>query len=632
MEQKYPRLFSPIKLGNVLVQNRIVANPMSESYADRTLGGPGVVICGHCIVEPGRSSFASPQEPYAFHKYQVEKTRKGILMAHRTGARASIELHHSGCYARTVDYAVSSCGYTREDGVEVKAMTPAMMEENARLWAAAARDARDVGFDMVFLHFGHGWLAAQFLSPYFNHRTDEYGGSLENRARFPLQILKACREAVGPDFPMEMRISAYEWMPGGITFEDVLAFVKLAQPYLTSIQVSCGMDLETEANVHMAATNFDPHLLNREYAQKIREAVDIPVTLVGSVETPEEAEMLIEEGTCDMVALARALAADPFWPQKAREGRGEDIVPCLRCLQCYHISTNRRNVGCSVNPRYWNEDFVPLELTPVANPKRVVVIGAGPAGCKAALTAQARGHQVSLLEKEEYVGGALHYIAMEHYKEDVKRYRDYLEIQLKKSGVNLLLGCEATPGMIRSLVPDALIIAVGAKPAEPPIPGIKDHRVIGFHQAIAQPDSLGQRVVVIGGGTIGAEIALEQTELKGRQVTVVELGDKIAAQGNMLYRIALRQKMDSCGEKLVRLTNTSCRRITDRGVEVEDSQGNRQTIPADTVVIATGVRANSQLAESFFGLAPQCFMVGDCVKPRKIMEATYEGYAAAAWL
>lgn len=630
MEQKYPRLFSPIKLGNLLVQNRVVANPMGESFQDRTLGGPGVVICGHCIVEPGRSSWASAQEPYAFHKYQVEKTRKGILMAHRSGARASIELHHSGCYARTVDYAVSSSGYTREDGVEVKPMTPAMMEENARLWAAAARDARDVGFDMVFLHFGHGWLAAQFLSPFFNHRTDEYGGSLENRARFPLEILKACRQAVGPGFPMEMRISANEWMPGGIDFQDVVAFVKMAQPYITSVQVSCGMDLETEANVHMAATNFDPHLLNREYARKIREAVDIPVTLVGSVETPEEAEMLLEEGACDMVALARALAADPFWPQKAREGRGEDIVPCLRCLQCYHISTNRRNVGCSVNPRYCNEDFVPLELTPAAKPKRVVVIGAGPAGCKAALTAQARGHHVILLEKEEYIGGALHYIAMEQYKEDIKRYRDYLEIQLKKSGVELRLGCEATPGMVKALAPDALIVAVGASPFAPPVPGLDDPRVAGFHQAIACPDSLGQRVVVMGGGTIGAEIALELAELKGRRVTVVEMGEKIAAQGNMLYRIALRQKMDRCGDRLVRLTNTRCLEINPQGVLVEDDQGRRRTLAADSVVVAAGVRPNTRLAESFFGLAPQCYMVGDCFKARKIMEATYEGYAVAA--
>lgn len=632
MQQPYPHLFSPIKLGNVLVQNRIVANPMGESFQDRTLGGPGIVICGHCIVEPGRSSWASPQEPYAFAKYQVEKTRKGILMAHRSGAKASIELHHSGCYARTVDYAVSSSGYLREDGVEVKAMTPAMMEENARLWAAAARDARDVGFDMVFLHFAHGWLAAQFLSPFFNHRTDEYGGSLENRARFPLQILKACREAVGPDFPMEMRISANEWRPGGIAFQDVLAFIQMAQPYITSVQISCGMDIETEANVHTSATNFDPHLLNREYARQVKKAVSIPVTLVGSIESPQEAEQLLAEGSCDMVALARALAADPFWPQKAREGRGEDIVPCLRCLQCYHIATNRRNVGCSVNPRFANEDFVPLELTTAPRPKKVVVIGAGPAGCKAALTAQARGHQVILLEKETYLGGALHYIAMEHYKEDVKRYLEYLEIQLKKSQVEVRLGCEATPQLVRELAPDALIIGVGASPVTPPIPGLEDPRVIGFHQAITQEDSLGQRVVVIGGGTIGAEIALEQAELKGRQVTVVEMGDKIAAQGNRLYRIALRQKMDSCPERLVRMTNTRCLGITPQGVEVQDSQGQAMVLPADTVVVATGVRANTQLAESFFGLAPQSFMVGDCVKARKIMEATYEGYAVAALL
>lgn len=411
----YPHLFSPIRLGDTLVQNRIVANPMSEHYDDRCRGGAGVVICGHTIVEPGRSSWMSADEPYAFSKYERESTVARARMARAGGAAASIELAHAGQYARTVDYAMGPDGFVRADGIEVRAMTSAMMEHTAACWVQACVDARRAGFDMVFLHFGHGWLMGQFLSPLFNHRTDGYGGSIENRMRFPLQVLSACREAVGPRFAMEMRISADEWMPGGIELDDVIAFCREAQRYVTSIQVSCGLDIEHEANVHTSATYLDPHLLNLELARAVKAAVDVPVTLVGSVETPEEAERAIAEGACDMVALARALAADPLWPAKARDDRAEDIVPCLRCLQCYHISTDRWNVGCSVNPRFANEDFVPRTVEPAEVSKRVLVVGAGPAGCMAAITACARGHKVVLAERADRVGGNVRLIAQESH-------------------------------------------------------------------------------------------------------------------------------------------------------------------------------------------------------------------------
>lgn len=627
--QAYPHLFSPIKLGDVLVQNRIVANPMSEHFEDRTLGGPGVVICGHTIVEEGRSSWMSPDEPYAFSKYEVEETRRRILKAQRTGARASIELAHSGLYSRVGDYAVGPCALTREDGVEVRAMTPQMMDETARCWANAARDARDTGFDMVFLHFGHGWLMDEFLSPLFNHRSDEYGGSLGNRMRFPLQVLAACRAAVGPNFPMEMRVSASEWMAGGIAFEDVVDFCREAQRYVTSIQVSSGLDLEHEANVHMAATNFDPHLLNAAWARQIKEAIDIPVTLVGSVETPEEAEELIASGTCDMVAMARALAADPFWPQKAREGRAEDIVPCLRCLQCYHISTNRRKVGCSVNPRFSNESFVPLELAKAELAKRVLVVGGGPAGIKAALTAHARGHEVTLIEQTDALGGQLRYIAQEAHKEDVARYLTYLRTQVEKAGFEVRLGCTATPSLVEEIAPDALIVAVGARPLTPPIPGIDDPRVYGFHKAIEHIHDLGQRVVVVGGGTIGAEIALELAEMPNKDVTLVGSSDEIAEQGNMLYRIALRQMFEKHPNNLHVMTKTRCNSL-EGGTARVASPGGETQIPFDTAIVATGVRARADVAEELFGLAPQSFVIGDCVRPRKIMDATFEGFSVAA--
>lgn len=623
----YPHLFSPIKINTVTSRNRIVATPVGEVFEEKALGGAGIVICGHTIVEPGRSSFASPDEPYAFHKYEVEHTQSKIRRAHQAGAKASIEIFHAGQYARVKDYAMGPMGFIREDGVEVKTMDLAMMEHTADCFAQTCKEAKDLGFDLVFIHFGHGWLAPQFLSPLFNQRTDEFGGSLENRAKFPLMILQRIRKAVGLYFPVDMRISAVEWVQGSISFEDTLAFIKMAEPYIDTVQLSAGLDINHEGNVHMVTTNFKPHTVNAEFAAIVRQNVKIPVSTVGAVMNPQEAEDLIASGKVDLVGFGRSFIADPDWPNKAKDGRADDIVPCIRCNQCYHISTNRRNVGCSVNPRYTNEAFVPKKPATADVKKHVVVIGAGPAGLKAALTASQRGHKVTLLEKSDEVGGAVHYIAKEYYKQDIHAYLTYLKGQLKKSSVDLRLNTTATPDSVKALNPDAIIIAVGASPITPPIPGIELPHVMGFYDALEHEDKIGQNVVIIGGGSIGAEIGLELAELHHKKVTIVELFDQIAVQGNMLYRIALRQKMDAV-PNLIKKMNTACQSITPEGCLVKTPEGY-ENIPADTVIIATGVRANTKLAESFYGIVPDTFTIGDCNNARKIMEAVFEGHTIA---
>ncbi len=629
INMKYPHLFTPIKINNMLVRNRIIATPMGHDFYDKSLGGAGIIIAGSVITEPGKSSWASPDEPYGFSKYQVEKTRERILIAQQAGAKASIEIGHAGQYARVKDFAKGPSGFIREDGVEVKEMTEEMMEETIYWYAQTALDAKDLGFDMIFMHFGHGWLASEFLSPLFNKRTDGYGGKIENRAKFPKMILERVRKAVGPDFPIEMRVSAVEWMEGGIEFKDVLAFVKMVEPLIDTVQISCGLDLEHESNVHMVTTNFEEHMPNAKYAKIVKENVTIPVSVVGAIMNPDEAEKLISEGIVDLVALGRPLAADPEWPKKAREDRPEDIVPCIRCLQCYHIATNRRNVGCSVNPRYANESWLPLKLEKAEIKKKIVVIGAGPAGLKAALVAAQRGHEVILFEKNNFIGGVLHYVEKEYYKSDIKAYMDYLRAQIKKSNIEVHLDTKATPEMVKEIMPDALIVAVGSNPFIPKIPGIGSRNVIGFYEAIEREDKIGQEVVVLGGGTIGAEIGLELSSLHRKKVTIVELGKEIAAQGNMLYRIALRQKIQQAGTLNIML-NTGCQEIKEEGIMVKTNAGEEKFIKADTVIIATGLKPNKAAADSFYGIVPETFIIGDCKKPRKIMEATLEGHSIAA--
>lgn len=624
----FPHLFSPLTINGMVTKNRIVATPTGDFFEDKALGGVGIVVTGHAIVEPGRSSYSSGEEPDAFSKYEVESTRHRVLKAHQAGAKASLEIFHGGEYARVTDFARGPVSYVRDDGVEVRGMTEDDMDVVLDHYARTVRNARDLGFDMVFLHFGHGWLPAQFLSPRNNHRTDDYGGSLENRARFPLRILQAVREAVGPGFPVDMRISAYEFMENSIEFSDVLEFITLAEPYLDTVQISAGVDIGIQGNVHCATTNFEEHMPNAPWAATVKQHVDIPVSVVGAVMNPEQAEMLISSGMVDMVALGRPLIADPEWPRKAQEGRADEIVPCIRCLQCYHISSNRRNVGCSVNPRFWNEEFVPRTLTITPRPRRTVVVGGGPGGITAALTAAERGHEVTLFESEDVLGGQLQYVAREHYKQDIKAYLEYLLRRVAASGIDVRLNTHATPEIVKGLAPDALVIAVGATEIEPPIPGTDLAHVMTGNEAILREDELGDRIVIVGAGSIGAEIGLELARLHGKDVTMVDIADTYAPQGNSLYREGLRQKVDDT-DSLRFLFRTRCSGIDAEAVTVIDDSGQERRLPADNVVVSVGMRARTQEAHAFYGITPEVVMVGDCVRPRIIMDAVFEGHTYA---
>lgn len=624
----YPLLFSPIKINQLLVPNRIVATPTGDEFEEKALGGAGIVICGHTIVEDGRSSFASPAEPYLFSKYSVEEAQSRIRKTHAAGAKASIELFHGGLYARVKDFARGPQDVVREDGTVVKAMTMEDMELVANKFGEAAKDAKNLGFDMVFLHFGHGWLPAQFLSPYFNKRDDEFGGSFENRSKFPRMIVDKVREAVGPHFPIDLRISAIEWVEGSIEFEDTLKFIQSIEKTIDTVQISAGLDINHEANVHMVTTNFSGHMVNSKFSKIVKEHVSIPVSVVGAVMNPDQAEYLLANGYCDLVAFGRAFIADPNWPNKAKQGLREDIVPCIRCLQCYHIATNRRNVGCSVNPRYKNETFVPanVELAPIK--KKVVVIGAGPAGITAAVTSAKRGHEVILFEKSDVLGGQLNLIIKENYKEDIKDYLDFLKQQVKKYELDVRLNTEATPAILKELNPDVFFVATGARPFVPPIKGLDQNATYSFDEVIKDKSKVKGNVVIIGGGTIGAELALGYAE-KGFHVSIVEMLNQLAIQGNMLYKIALRQKLEKLDNLDVYL-ETKVKEIQENKVSLETKEGDLKAIVADTVVIATGVRANRDHEMEWMTSAKDVYFIGDCEKPRKIMEAVFEGFSIAS--
>jgi len=625
--KKYELLLSPIKMNSLMLKNRIISTPVGR-VDEKAKGGAAVVIEGSIAVDCEKS-FWKKDSIYPFAKYEKVKHKQQVDIAHYYGSKIAVELFHAGiwCNVPEGDFAWGpSDDFLQEEKRQIKALDEEHMQEICDAYGRTAREAKALGYDMLFMHFAHGWLASSFLSPYFNHRKDEYGGSIENRSRFPLRILKAVREAVGPYFPIDVRLNANDRIEGNtIEFKDVIEFVKLAEPYIDAVQLSCGQDMIREGNVHMASTNLLPQMYNVEYAAELKKHVNkVLVYAVGAIQTVDDAERILEEGKVDLIAMGRELVADPELPRKVMEGRSEDIVPCLRCNYCYHIATDRVNQCCSVNPIALRD--IPQDLAKVKEPKNVVVIGAGPAGLKAALTADKIGHKVTLIEKSSEIGGLLKYIAKEHYKIEVARYLEYLKKQLDKSDIRLLLNREATKESVASLNPDRIIIAIGAELSSPPIKGIEKKSVIDCLSAIAHPEKVKDRVVIIGGGVVGIELALGLGAEEKKQVTVIEATDQIARTANMLYSIAINQTLRSNTDTIEVLKQTKCLEINDKGVLVE-KEGKERLIEADTVILATGLRPKTEEAHSFYGITPYTDMAGDVNMPRLILEATYEGYS-----
>jgi NADPH-dependent 2,4-dienoyl-CoA reductase/sulfur reductase-like enzyme len=494
-------------------------------------------------------------------------------------------------------------------------------------FADCAQLLKNAGFDMVLLHGGHGWLLDQFLSPRYNTRTDEYGGSLTNRAKFPLMVIDRVRQRCGEDFLIEYRMSGSEEIEGGLTQEEGIAFAKLIDGKVDLIHVSAGLDTEEAQAVHTHPTMFLPHGVNVHYAAAIKAAgVKTPVVTIGGITTPELAESILAEGKADVVAMARASIADPYFPVKARHGCPEDIVPCLRCLDCLTGLHGGNQLSCAVNCRTGQEARVDRMSPPAKGSRKVLVVGGGPGGMKAAITAAQRGHDVTLAEQSGKLGGLLRFTDYDELKTDLRGLKNHLVRQVEKM-VQVKLNTVVTPEFIREGGYDAVILAVGSSPARPPIPGLDDPSVEHAAAVYTKLDQVGRRVAVLGGGLVGCETGLFLAQ-RGHEVTIIEMQSELAPEANWMHKEGMRQsfaKAPITGRTGLRVSKV----VPGEGVYALNGEGGEEFIPADTIVYAMGMRPNSQTVDALRDVCPDTVAVGDCVKARKARHAMEEGYWAA---
>ncbi|MDO5346235.1 MAG: FAD-dependent oxidoreductase [Lachnospiraceae bacterium] len=666
VNKRYPHLFSELNVRGRVLKNRTVSGPMVlewsmdkngflndlgiKAFGSFAEGGVGMVTLGEGKIDDLNSRAHN-------HHYECRDadviTRYHLFTeyVHAYGALASIEFNHNGMHALP-EFNPGHLGpmgpvdIDMPSGIHVRAMTKEDMDQVSESYAQATLIAKRSGFDAVCLHFAHGWLLSAFLSSQINTRTDEYGGSLENKMRFPLQILHRIRAVVGDNILIELRLNGSDYTDGGIEIEEAVEMVKLFEKdgSVDMIHMSCGTRMDNRTRPISMSSHFVEAGHNVKFAEAVKRAgVKMPIGVVGGINDPQFIEDIIASGKADYVVAARQFLADPEWVNKAKHGEEKDIRKCMRCQHCMDTNrvNNAKNVKavmedwkgtkihlCDLNPT-WGHGAMIGQIPAPGKKRKVVVVGGGIAGVNAAIKADELGHEVILFEQSKQIGGLLKlYAEPVWFKQGEFEYLKYLRRQLEKSGVEVHLGERATPDMVEALNPDTVIVAVGGKADHRGIPvetGSKTIDVLGvyFHEA-----SLGKKVVIIGGNTSGCEAAIHLAG-KDIEVTLLEKGDSLLPDEGVSYRLHTIQHLDEA-ESIKYYEETEVTRIVAGGVRARNTATGEETFyEADTVIFATGMTPKIDEYRKFENTAIDVVNVGDSRKIGTIGTATHEGYNAA---
>jgi len=606
-------------------QDETVGDRFVTFFAERAKGGVGLIIVPFSPINAG-----SAMQPGLYDDRFVQGAQRLTEAVHENGAKIAVQFiaqYHMVTVKGVSEVVGPSEEFNQIMRTTPRALTTDEIQDIIRNYGDAAHRAKVARFDAVEVLVGGGYLLNRFLSPISNKREDDYGGSLENRMRIILEVIDAIKQKVGGEYTVTCRLNIDEQMKGGHTVEDSKKVVKILEGAgIQAINVYTGWHESPVPTVQ----HFIPRGAFVHLAEEIRRGIEIPVIASNRINDPVLGEKILAGGKADLVGMGRALLADPYLPNKSRESRIDEIVPCIACSHCLaEVMTAYRQWGvaaptfCTVNPCAGRE--AECVIDPADRPKKVCVVGGGPGGMEAATIAALRGHEVSLFEVGGELGGKLLTASIPPYKEELRGLAESLKARMKKAGVKVSLGTSIDADSLAEMEPDAVILATGATPMSMDIPGAdKDHVATAEDALLGRKEAKGN-VVVVGGGMVGCETGeflLEKVE-GVNEVIIVEMLGRVASDVPVTSRPFFLTRLEKEGIQIK--THTTLKEITDGGVKV-DEKGESRFIKADTVIFAVSFESDNKLARELKGRVPELYMVGDCEEPRTIREAIEEGF------